>query len=122
MAVIAARIISALANFSVNRLMMRDGAARPSPGNSLMRYATLAVGILAANAALLEALMTLGVHLAAAKVLTEAVLIPVSFAVQRLWVFLPARTPQREEHTAPELQLSKLSGASVEEEYTGRRY
>ena len=25
-------------------------------------------------------------------------------------------------HTAPELQLSKLSGASVEEEYTGRRY
>ena len=121
-AVIAARIISALANFSVNRLMMRDGAARPSPGNSLMRYATLAVGILAANAALLEALMTLGAHLVAAKVLTEAVLIPVSFAVQRRWVFLPARTPQREEHTAPELQLSKLSGASVEEEYTGRRY
>ncbi len=121
-AVIAARIISALANFSVNRLMMRDGAARPSPGNSLMRYATLAVGILAANAALLEALMTHGAHLVAAKVLTEAVLIPVSFAVQRRWVFLPARTPQREEHTAPELQLSKLSGASVEEEYTGRRY
>lgn len=90
-AVIAARIISALANFSMNRLMMRDGAARPSPGNSLMRYATLAVGILAANAALLEALMTLGAHLAAAKVLTEAVLIPVSFAVQRRWVFLPAR-------------------------------
>ena len=56
-----------------------------------MRYATLAVGILAANAALLEALMTLGVHLVAAKVLTEAVLIPVSFAVQRRWVFLPAR-------------------------------
>ena len=49
-------------------------------------------------------------------------LIPVSFAVQRRWVFLPARTPQREEHTAPELQLSKLSGASAEEEYTGRRY
>ena len=87
-----------------------------------MRYATLAVGILAANAALLEALMTLGAHLAVAKVLTEAVLIPVSFAVQRRWVFLPARTLQREEHTALELQLSKLSGASVEKEYTGRRY
>ena len=70
-----------------------------------MRYAMLAVGILAANAALLEALMTLGAHLVAAKVLTEAVLIPVSFAVQRRWVF-----------------LSKLSCASAEEEYTGRRY
>jgi glycosyltransferase, group 2 family len=56
----------------------------------------LAVGILAANAALMEALTGLGASLLVAKILTELILIPISFAVQRRWVFLPT---QRQENT-----------------------
>ena len=54
-AVVGARVISALANFTVNRIIMHDGGSQPSASSSLARYATLAVGILAANAALMEA-------------------------------------------------------------------
>lgn len=56
----------------------------------------LAVGILASNAALMEALTSLGASLLVAKILTELILIPISFAVQRRWVFLPT---QRQENT-----------------------
>lgn len=59
-AVVGARIISALTNFTVNRMLMHDGGARPSASSSLVRYTVLAVGILAANAALMETLTGLG--------------------------------------------------------------
>ena len=94
-AVVGARVISALTNFTVNRMLMHDGGARPSASSSLVRYAVLAVGILAANAALMETLTGLGVSLLVAKILTELILIPVSFAVQRRWVFLPAQSQEK---------------------------
>lgn len=75
-AVVGARIISALTNFTVNRMLMHDGGARPSASSSLVRYTVLAVGILAANAALMEALTGLGASLLVAKILTELFLIP----------------------------------------------
>ncbi|MDO5749850.1 MAG: glycosyltransferase family 2 protein [Rothia sp. (in: high G+C Gram-positive bacteria)] len=93
-AVVAARCISALCNFMVNRLIMQDGAQRPSIQRSMVRYAVLAVALLIANAALLELLVSLGIHLVLAKILTELVLIPISFAVQRRWVFLPVQKTQ----------------------------
>lgn len=96
-AVIGARVISALTNFTVNRIIMHDGGSRPSTSSSLVRYATLAVGILVANAALMEALTGLGASLLVAKILTELILIPVSFAVQRRWVF--ADKPSQESGT-----------------------
>ena len=96
-AVVGARVISALTNFTVNRIIMHDGGSRPSTSSSLVRYATLAVGILAANAALMEALTGLGASLLVAKILTELILIPVSFAVQRRWVF--ADKPSQESGT-----------------------
>jgi len=101
-AVVGARIISALTNFTVNRIIMHDGGSRPSTSSSLVRYATLAVGILAANAVLMEALTGLGASLLVAKILTELILIPVSFAVQRRWVFLPTQRQEnpREKTTA----------------------
>lgn len=101
-AVVGARIISALTNFTVNRIIMHDGGSRPSTSSSLVRYATLAVGIFAANAALMEILTGLGVSLLVAKILTELILIPVSFAVQRRWVFLPTQRQEnpREKTTA----------------------
>ena len=96
-AVVGARVISALTNFTVNRMLMHDGGARPSASSSLVRYTVLAVGILAANAALMETLTGLGVSLLVAKILTELILIPVSFAVQRRWVFLPAQSQESRE-------------------------
>ena len=101
-AVVGARVISALTNFTVNRIIMHDGGSRPSTSSSLVRYATLAVCILAANAALMEALTGLGASLLVAKILTELILIPVSFAVQRRWVFLPTQRQEnpREKTTA----------------------
>lgn len=94
---VGARVISALTNFTVNRIIMHDGGSRPSTSSSLVRYATLAVCILAANAALMEALTGLGASLLVAKILTELILIPVSFAVQRRWVF--ADKPSQESGT-----------------------
>lgn len=44
----------------------------------------------------MEALTGLGASLLVAKILTELILIPISFAVQRRWVFLPT---QRQENT-----------------------
>ena len=107
-AVVGARIISALTNFTVNRMLMHDGGARPSASSSLVRYAVLAVGILAANAALMETLTGLGVSLLVAKILTELILIPVSFAVQRRWVFLPAQS--QEKPRAKEIATNAPSG------------
>ena len=124
-AVIGARVISALTNFTVNRMLMHDGGARPSASSSLVRYAVLAVGILAANAALMETLTGLGVSLLVAKILTELILIPVSFAVQRRWVFLPTQRQEnpREKTTATNAPsgLRAVSYESARVEATGIR-
>lgn len=111
-AVVGARIISVLTNFTVNRVLMHDGGTRPTVSISLVRYTVLAVGILVANAAILEVLIGLGLSLLMAKIATELVLIPVSFAVQRRWVFTERMRP------------ASLSGVVVAEKarvpYTGR--
>lgn len=105
-AVIGARIISALTNFTVNRMLMHDGGACTSASSSLVRYTVLAVGILAVNAALMEALTGLGASLLVTKILTELILIPISFAVQRRWVFLPT---QRQKNTRKKTQAIATS-------------
>ena len=124
-AVVGARVISALTNFTVNRIIMHDGGSMPSTFSSLVRYATLAVCILAANAALMEALTGLGASLLVAKILTELILIPVSFAVQRRWVFLPTQRQEnpREKTTATNAPsgLRAVSYESARVEATGIR-
>lgn len=96
-AVIAARIISASCNFALNRFLMHDGGPRPQARQSLGRYALLAIVLLLANAGLLEALTWLGLPLLLAKVLVELVLIPISFAVQRRWVFAKGQPLNKEQ-------------------------
>ena len=124
-AAVGARVISALTNFTVNRMLMHDGGARPSASSSLVRYTVLAVGILAANAALMETLTGLGASLLVAKILTELILIPVSFAVQRRWVFLPTQRQEnpREKTTATNAPsgLRAVSYESARVEATGIR-
>jgi len=67
------------------------------------------VGILLANAALMEVLTAFGVVLIVAKILTELTLIPLSFAVQRRWVFLPALPPQTTEQNERSRELATHS-------------
>lgn len=86
-AVLLARIFSALVNYWLNRWVMADGGVRSPHGRALVRYGVLAVGLLATNAVLMEALTGWGVPLLVAKVLVELSLVPVSFAAQRRWVF-----------------------------------
>lgn len=76
---------------------MHDGGPRPQARQSLGRYALLAIVLLLANAGLLEALTWLGLPLLLAKVLVELVLIPISFAVQRRWVFAKGQPLNKEQ-------------------------
>lgn len=90
-AVVVARILSALGNFALNRVMMHDGGPRPTAQRSLGRYALLALVILVLNGAAMEALTRVGLSLVVAKIMVEGTLVPLSFVVQRRWVFAQTR-------------------------------
>lgn len=84
--VVGARLVSATANFFVNRSMVFKGNERL--GKAALKYAALAVVILAANYLMMR-LLTIGLHwnLALAKVVVEVVLFVASFAVQGKFVY-----------------------------------
>lgn len=83
---IAARCVSALLNFVVNRrFVFRDSGP---VAQSALRYAALALGILCCNSALLVLLTSgLGVHPLAAKPVTEVILFLFSYLAQRNFIF-----------------------------------
>ncbi|MFW0118612.1 GtrA family protein [Rothia sp. P5764] len=113
-AVFAARIISALGNFALNRVILHDGGPRPSAQRSLGRYAILALVILALNSTAMEALTRVCIPLLAAKILVEGALIPLSFSVQRRWVF--ARATQGEQD--PQLSSRRTDERGTEADLT----
>lgn len=87
--VVGARVLSAAMNFAVNRsLVFGRGRAVPLR-TAAARYFSLAGLLLIASYGLLTALGDLGVPLLAAKLVTDATLFAVSFAVQRAVVFAP---------------------------------
>ena len=73
----------------------------------------------------MEALTSLGASLLVAKILTELILIPISFAVQRRWVFLPTQRQEkpREKATVTNAPsgLRAVSYESAHMEATGIR-
>lgn len=78
---VGARIVSATANFCINRSVVFQG--NETLGRSILKYAALAICILAANYGLMHLLtLNLGMSRALAKVLVEVVLYAVSFTVQ----------------------------------------
>ena len=79
---VAARLVSASVNYSLNRHVTFGRGTPTSP----LRYAAVAVGVFAANYALLAALVTM-LPLLAAKVATEGLLLGASFLAQRRFVF-----------------------------------
>ena len=99
---VAARLISATVNYAVNRTYV-FGARTGKPA----RYAALAAAVLAANLVLLETLASATGSVAAAKLLTEALLFLGGFLVQRLVVF-PARKPAPVRDGAGEVQFGAV--------------
>ncbi|SET21448.1 bifunctional glycosyltransferase family 2/GtrA family protein [Paenibacillus sp. NFR01] len=88
LSVIGARIGSSAVNYGVNRRLVFDRQQTSGFAQSVSRYYTLAVLILALNYGLLSVLHTwLGLQLVPAKLLTEGLLFLSSFWVQRKFVY-----------------------------------
>ena len=82
---IAARLVSACFNYSLNKYLVFHGGGQVS--QDLPQYVLLAAGILTANSVLLHGLTALGLAAPAAKLITEMTLFAVSFSVQTLVIF-----------------------------------
>ncbi|MGB7981365.1 MAG: bifunctional glycosyltransferase family 2/GtrA family protein [Candidatus Nanopelagicales bacterium] len=94
LAVVGARLTSGSVNFFVNRTLVFGKHTRAGVGPTAVRYAVLALALLAANYTMLLVLTAgAGLPLLAAKLGTELTLFAVSFLVQRKHVFRPVRPP-----------------------------
>ena len=91
---IAARLVSACFNYSLNKYLVFHGGGRVS--QDLPQYVLLAAGILTANSVLLHGLTALGLPAPAAKLITEVTLFSVSFSVQTLVIFR-GKKPEKKE-------------------------
>lgn len=133
LSVVAARVVSASANYALNRSVVFEHGRARSVRASAWRYASLAAAIMGANYALLRLLHDeLGIWLVPAKLLTELTLFLASYRVQRRWVFAPTGSgagrsdveavPQpdavidpgleRAEHARPPLAVRERRGAA----------
>ena len=84
LSVVGARVASAAGNYRTNRRFVFTRGS----SSSAVRYAALVAAVLGANAALMQLLVgSVGLALVPAKVATEALLLAVSYAVQRRFVF-----------------------------------
>ncbi len=101
-AVLGARLVSATVNFLVNRrLVFEHGKDRPLRA-AAAGYVALVLVLLAANYASIWALTSVSVPDLPAKILTEAALLGISFAVQHRFLFVrKGRSGQKETHTRP---------------------
>ena len=91
---IAARLVSACFNYSLNKYLVFHGGGQVS--QDLPQYVLLAAGILTANSVLLHGLTALGLAAPLAKLITEMILFAVSFSVQTLVIFRKKK-PEKEE-------------------------
>ena len=82
---VGARLVSGTANFFMNRRVFR--AAPGTVGRTAVRYAALAVVLLAASYAALRVLTGIGVPLGAAKIIGDGALYVAGYLVQRRVVF-----------------------------------
>ena len=84
LSVVAARVLSSLANYYMNCKLVFENRSRAS----MLRYYLLVAGILAINYVLMVAI-THVMPIAIGKILVELTLYPVSFFMQRKYVFPP---------------------------------
>ena len=88
-AVVGARLVSGTANFFMNRRVFR--AQRGTVVRTAVRYAVLAVSLLAASYLVLKALTAVGIPLGIAKVLGDGAIYVASYVAQRRLVFKERR-------------------------------
>ena len=88
-AVVGARLVSGTANFFMNRRVFR--AQRGTVARTAVRYAVLAVSLLAASYLMLRALTAVGIPLGIAKVLGDGAIYVASYVAQRRLVFRERR-------------------------------
>ena len=88
-AVVGARLVSGTANFFMNRRVFR--AQRGTVAHTAVRYAVLAVSLLAASYLMLKALTAVGIPLGIAKVLGDGAIYVASYVAQRRLVFRERR-------------------------------
>jgi len=85
--IVGARIISASANFALNRRVVFMRRGREHLTRQIVSYAVLAAILLASNIAWMEFLTSVGLPLWLAKVITELALFALSFRAQKNAVF-----------------------------------
>ena len=88
-AVVGARLVSGTANFFMNRRVFR--AQRGTVARTAVRYAVLAVSLLAASYLMLKALTAVGIPRGIAKVLGDGAIYVASYVAQRRLVFKERR-------------------------------
>lgn len=85
-AVVVARVVSSVFNFSVNKWLVFHDTSAPAP--SFARYALLAGAILAVSALATTALSVIsGGHVVWAKIVVDGTLFVASYVIQERWVF-----------------------------------
>ena len=87
--VIAARLVSASVNFAMNRRVFE--ATGVSLRRSSLRYAALAVAVVAGSYTMLAVLTGIGMPLWIAKIIADTTMYLVSYSAQSRYVFAPAQ-------------------------------
>ncbi|ROS78604.1 glycosyltransferase involved in cell wall biosynthesis [Cellulomonas sp. PhB143] len=87
LALVGARVVSGSANFLANKLVVFRATDRRHTRREALRYACLAVVLVAAGYVLLRGFAAMGAPVLPAKVLTDLVLFLVGWSVQRRLVF-----------------------------------
>ena len=87
--VIAARLVSASVNFAMNRRVFE--ATEVPLRRSALRYAALAVAVVAGSYTMLAVLTGIGIPLWIAKIIADTTMYLVSYSAQSRYVFAPAQ-------------------------------
>jgi len=124
--VIAARLVSASVNFAMNRRVFE--ATGVPLRRSALRYAALAVAVVAGSYTMLAVLTGIGMPLWIAKIIADTTMYLVSYSAQSRYVFAPAQEQSAKvtshesqtqadsaaQHQTKELQVSVAGAASAQ--------
>ncbi|MFJ5956787.1 GtrA family protein [Paenarthrobacter sp. NPDC092416] len=126
-AVVGARAISAGVNFLVNRRLVFEHGKETSLRSAATGYAALVFVLLMANYAIMWALTSLAVPDLAAKLVTEATLLGVSYAVQHRFLFAGKSAAAQPAPTTPaeppavDSHIPALVPTQFQHSWTGNR-
>ena len=124
--VVAARMVSASVNFAMNRRVFE--ATGVPLRRSALRYAALAVAVIAGSYTILAVLTGIGMPLWIAKIIADTTMYLVSYSAQSRYVFAPAQEQSAKvtshesqtqadsaaQHQTKELQVSVAGAASAQ--------